>query len=122
MILVDTSIWIDHFRTGVDELNPLVALGQVASHPFVIGELAVGSLSERDDTIAMLRALPGATLASDDEFLFLIASRDLAGSGLGFVDVHILASCRLSPGTLLWTRDKRLSTHAADMGVSCISG
>ena len=118
MILADTSIWVDHFRTGVERLAPLVNSGQVLSHPFVIGELAVGDLRNWADTIGMLRALPSTEVASEDEYLFLIAGQKLARTGLGFVDVHLLAACRLKPGTRLWTRDKRLAKFAERLGVS----
>lgn len=118
MILPDTSIWIDHFKARIEKLGPLLVWGQVIGHPFVIGELAVGDLGDWRDTVTMLRALPSTRVASEDEFLRLIASENLARTGLGFVDVHLLAACRLTPGTRLWTRDKRLAARAEAMGVS----
>lgn len=117
MILVDTSIWIEHFRAGVAGLETLVGLGQVLNHPFVTGELAVGDPRDWERVTALLRALPTVRPASQDEFLELVASRKLAGTGLGFVDVHLLASCRLVRGTRLWSRDKRLARHASALGV-----
>lgn len=118
MILVDTSVWIDHFVSGIDDLSTLIDQGQVLGHPFVTGELAVGNLREWDDTVASLRALPSAKVASEGEFLFLISSEKLAGSGLGFVDVHLLAACRLTSEARLWTRDKKLAGTAAALGLA----
>jgi predicted nucleic acid-binding protein len=118
LILVDTSVWIDHFRRGVDDLVALIGEGRVLAHPFVTGELAVGNLREWDDIVASFRALPCARLASEAEFLMLVASERLAGTGLGFVDVHLLVSCRLTPGTRLWSRDRRLAARAEAQGMA----
>lgn len=117
MILVDTSVWIDHLRSGMAGLETLVALGQVLNHPFVTGELAVGDPRDWNRVIGLLRALPAVPTASEKAFLQLIADEELAGTGLGFVDVHLLASCRLASGTRLWSRDKRLKRYAVALGV-----
>lgn len=120
MILVDTSIWVDHFKQPVQVLEDLILAGQALGHPFVTGEVAVGSLREWDETVGALNALIQAKVAAHDEVLALIASARLAATGLGFVDVHLLASCRTSPGTLIWSRDKRLVEHAARLGVAWV--
>jgi len=117
LILVDTSIWVDHFSQRDDDLEALIAWGQVLGHPFVTGELAVGNLSNWDDTVTMLRALPQAKMASEAEFLTLLANQKLAGSGLGFVDVHLLAACRLTPEARLWTKDRRLLAAVERIGL-----
>ena len=118
MILVDTSIWVNHLRARLAGLEILVALGQLRNHPFVTGELAVGDPREWGRVVALLGALPAVRLATESEFLELIAAESLAGTGLGFVDVHLLASCRLTPGTRLWSGDKRLARHAERLGVA----
>ena len=111
MILVDTSIWIDHLRGTDAVLAGLLDGGQVLAHPFMIGELAVGSLRNRQKILADLKDLPKAVVARDDEVLRFIDSHSLFGIGIGYVDAHILASARLTAGASLWTRDERL--HAA---------
>jgi len=117
LILIDTSIWIDHLRTGVVGLEPLVALGQVLNHPFVTGEIAVGDPRDWERLVTLLRALPAVPVASEDQFLEVIAGEELARTGLGFVDAHLLVACRLTPGTRLWSRDKRLARHASRLGL-----
>ena len=117
MILVDTTIWIDHFRRGDARLIGLLEQGIVASHPMIRGELAVGSLSARDTVLGLLADLPSVVRADDDEVLELIERRSLHGRGLGFVDAHLLASCLLTPGTRLWSRDRRLTAAGRELGV-----
>ena len=117
MILVDTSIWIEHFRNGIGGLETLIGLGQALNHPFVTGELAVGDPRQWSPVVALVRALPSARQATEDQFLQLIRDEALGGSGLGFVDVHLLASCGLAPGTRLWTQDRRLARHASALNV-----
>lgn len=116
MILVDTSIWVDHFRTRVEALESLIASEQVLGHPFVTGEVAVGSLRHWREAVSSLRDLPSARMASEQEVLDLLVKEALVASGLGFVDVHLLASCGKDTGTLLWTRDKRLAAQAQRLG------
>lgn len=118
MILVDTSIWIDHLRQGDAMLADLLQTGQVLGHAFVIGEIALGSLNRRQDILTALQGLPQAAQARDDEVLHFIAQQDLAGLGIGYVDAHLLAATRLMPGTRLWTRDKRLHGAANRLGVA----
>lgn len=116
MILVDTSVWIDHLRRGDRELTGFLKEGVVVSHPFVIGELACGSLQNRAEILSLLAALPAATVASHDEVLHLVSDRRLPGKGLGWIDVHLLASALLSK-SLLWTRDKTLEAVAGTIKV-----
>lgn len=119
MIIVDTSVWVDHFREPIEELEQLAAAVLIVQHPFVTGELALGTLRERQTTIDYLsRDLPRARVASEHEFLTFVTRQGLVESGIGFVDSHLLASCRLEPGTRLWTRDKRLARWAQDSGVA----
>lgn len=118
MILVDTSVWIDHFRSGDDRLVRHLNDGDVLTHPCVIGELALGRLARRDDVLGLLHNLPQATVASDDEVLAFIEGRGLFGLGIGYVDAHLLAATVLSSDARLWTRDKRLAAAAARCRVS----
>lgn len=114
MILVDTSVWIDHFRSGDALLSKLLTECQVYVHPFVIGELACGNLRNRLEILDLLQQLPTVSVASDDEVLFLIAKHRLMGQGIGYVDAHLLASSLLQ-ATRLWTRDKRLAAQAKEL-------
>ena len=118
MILVDTSIWIDHLRTGDPELGELLRDGQVLAHPWVTGELALGQLSRRSEILGLLHNLPQATIATDGEVLTLIDKRQLFGLGIGYVDAHLLAATALTPAARLWTRDKRLALVAAQHGLA----
>jgi len=118
VILVDTSIWIDHLRTGDPELGELLRDGQVLAHPWVTGELALGHLSRRSEILGLLQNLPQATVATDDEVLALIDKRQLFGLGLGYVDAHLLAATALTTAALLWTRDKRIAVVAAQHGLA----
>ena len=117
MILVDTSVWIDHFRSGNPALAGLLDNNAVVAHPWVTGELALGNLSDRDEVIGLLRALPQAIVADDDEVLQVIAHEPLHGAGIGYVDAQLLASTKLTPDTRLWTSDKRLATVTACAGL-----
>lgn len=116
MILVDTSVWIDHFRKASRKLASLLEAEDVAIHPFVLGELACGNLGNRKEIIALLHALPDATKVEDDEILLFIERHHLMGRGIGLIDTHILASCCLD-SCLLWTRDKRLQVVAKEMNI-----
>jgi predicted nucleic acid-binding protein len=116
MILVDTSVWIEHVRSRNQQLAALLNDGCVLGHPWVIGELALGSLAGRSQIIGLLRNLPEAPLATDAEVLKLIDDRHLFGVGIGYVDAHLLASTLLA-GARLWTRDKKLSAVAEECGV-----
>ena len=117
MILVDTSVWIDHLRASDATLVELLESAAVATHPLVIGELAVGSLRHREEFLAHLAELPRVPVADDSEVLGFISGHQLHGQGLGIVDIHLLASTLLAPGTSLWTRDARLRVAASSLGV-----
>ncbi len=112
MILVDTSVWIDHLRNGDERLADLLNRSQVVIHPFVIGELACGNLRKRDEVPRLLNDLPRAVVASQEEVLHLIEHKKLMGLGIGFIDAHLLASATLTDTASLWTRDKRLQRVA----------
>lgn len=115
MILVDTSVWVDHLRHGEAELVTALQQSQIMVHPFVVGELACGNLKNRSQILSLLESLPAATKASDAEVRVFIDQHALMGRGIGYVDVHLCASARLS-GAQLWTRDKRLHAVAAELG------
>ncbi|MGV3550205.1 type II toxin-antitoxin system VapC family toxin [Rhizobium sp.] len=118
MIILDTSVWIDHTRVHDDHLFELLKQGKMLIHPFMIGEVALESLRNRDVIIASLLKMPRPVVASEPEVLSLIANRFLAGSGIGYVDAHLLASARLTPEAMLWTRDKRLRRVAEAMDIA----
>lgn len=118
MILVDTSVWIDHLRRGDRRLAGLLEAGRALGHPFVAGELALGNLHSRSAVLDALRNLPQATRASDEETLLFIENERLFGLGIGYVDAHLLAATRLTPGAALWTRDGRLAAAAERLGVA----
>ena len=109
MILVDTSVWIDHFRNGNTRLAELLNGGSVLMHAFVLGELALGNLRSRKDVLRDLGNLPQAVVATDAEVLGFIAANKLHGRGIGYIDAHLLAASRLTPDTALWTYDRRLA-------------
>ena len=116
MIILDTSLWIDHLRQRHEQVEFLLKRNQVLVHPFVIGELALGNMPRYELTIRALSELPQASVAADLEVLFLI--RQLMGSGIGYIDAHLLAAAKLSPGVRLLTRDKRLARIASALDVS----
>jgi hypothetical protein len=118
VILADTSVWIDHLRSGDPMLEAELLAANVLGHSMVIGELAMGSLRNRQEVLSALHRLPEAVRASDQEAIQLIERRRLFGLGLGFIDVHLLASALLSPAATLWTRDRRLRDAAMRLGVS----
>jgi predicted nucleic acid-binding protein len=117
MILVDTSVWVDHLRAPEKTLVHLLNTGQVLTHLFVIGELALGNLRQRSVILGTLRVLPQAILAADQEVLHFIDQHRLFGIGIGYVDAHLLAAARLTPATTLWTRDKRLRAAASRLSL-----
>lgn len=117
MILVDTSIWVTHFRQGSRRLEKLLLDGEVVSHPFVIGELACGFMKNREEILSLLQSLPMTPAIEIDEFLFFIERNKLMGMEIGFVDVHLLASSQLSK-ILLWTSDKRLKSAAIALNLA----
>lgn len=118
MILADTSVWADHLRAGDPTLTALLDADQILMHPFVIGEIALGYLRQRDLFLLGLKRMTHGPHASDDEVLHLINSKGLAATGIGYVDAHLLAAVRLKPGAGLWTRDKRLHAVAERLGLA----
>lgn len=118
MILVDTSIWIDHLRASDEQLSQLLVAGQVLVHPFVMGELALGNLRNRDTVLGPLQDMPQAAVATEPEVLRFIGEKGLFGLGIGYIDAHLLAAVRLTPGSLLWTRDKRLLAASVQLGIA----
>ncbi len=115
MILVDTSVWADHFGRRNAAIADLIEHDELLGHPFVTAELALGSLADWTSTVALLASLPQARVARQPELMVLIERQRLSGSGIGFVDAHLLASAMLS-GALLWSRDKRLTVQAQRLG------
>ena len=116
MILADTSVWVEHLRHGRRDLAALLEQGQIGCHPAVIGEVALGSLRQRETIIAALGELPRLAPVQDDDALALIDARGLAGRGIGWVDVHLLGSA-LVGGWQLWTLDRRLAAVARELGI-----
>lgn len=121
MILVDTSIWIDHLHAAEPLLGELLGTDEVGSHPYVIEELALGSIKERGRVLELLGNLHGFPTLSHDEVLTLVDRRGLWGRGLSAVDVHLLGSVALVPGARLWTRDKRLIAACRDANVVTVA-
>jgi predicted nucleic acid-binding protein len=109
---------VDHLRSGYPVLTTLLNAGQVMGHHFVIGEIALGSLSQRGAILVAMHDLPIAMQASDSEVQAFIESRPLFGLGIGYIDAHLLASTRLTPGANLWTRDKRLHSIASRLDLA----
>jgi predicted nucleic acid-binding protein len=117
LILADTSVWIDHFRTGNREMRNLLDQGQIALHPFIVGELALGSLRNRASALALLDVLPHVFVARMDEVRAMIETRQLYSLGIGLIDAHLIASAFLSPHTRLWTKDKQLRKVAEGLSI-----
>jgi predicted nucleic acid-binding protein len=120
VILVDTSVWIEHFRRTDHHLVGLLNRNEVVMHPFVLGEIALGNLKPREPVLQALADLPGAEAATDDEVLAFVNAQSLFGLGIGYVDVHLLAAARLSPGTRLWSYEERLAGVADRLGVGLV--
>jgi predicted nucleic acid-binding protein len=118
VILVDTSVWVDHLHTGEPALAKLLEAGRVLVHPFVLGELACGRLKNLETVLSLLGALPTAPRSTDEEVLRFIEQRQLMGRGIGYVDVHLLVAAVLADGASLWTRDKRLLATAVALDVA----
>lgn len=118
MILADTAVWIAHRRTGDATLQRFLAERQVLGHPLIAGELAVGSLRERQDFLRAIDDLPRPVIANDDDVRKFIEIHKLFGRGVGYIDLHLLLSVRLTPEALLWTRDKRLHGIASEMSIA----
>jgi predicted nucleic acid-binding protein len=118
VILVDTAIWIDHLNSVDPALEAVLDSGKVAIHPFIIGEIALGHLRHRDAVLGQLWQLPRTDVATDREVVQLIEDNRLYGTGIGYIDAHLLAATRLTPMTTLWTRDKRLLAAAQRLNLA----
>jgi predicted nucleic acid-binding protein len=118
VILVDTSVWVDHLRSGDNALASLLQSGQVLAHAFVTGEIALGNLRQREKILEALQQLPQINVANDLEVLHFVDTHKLFGIGIGYVDAHLMAAVRLTPGAVLWTRDKRLLEPAKRLGLA----
>ena len=115
MILVDTSIWVDHLRSSVPVLAELLKQNRVLMHPMVLGELACGNLQNRQQLLHLWQSLDSVSAVSHDEALYFIEHNGLDGRGIGYIDIHLLASVALSNGAKLWSRDKRLAGVAIEL-------
>lgn len=117
-VLVDTSIWVDHLRTGNTQLSALLEQSLVLAHPWVVGALALGGVTRNVEVATALGALPRAPVVSESELMDFIRARSLHGRGIGYVDAQLLASTALSVGSTLWSDDKGLRSAAQDLGVA----
>ncbi len=117
MVLVDTSVWVEHFRRGLPELAKLLDTGSVVCHPFVLGELACGNLQNRRAILDLLQVLCLCPVATHEEVLSFLEAHHLMGRGLGYIDMHLLASAKLS-GISLWTLDRALKAAAFHLDVA----
>jgi hypothetical protein len=116
MVLVDTSVWISHFRHGNSGLQKLLQEDRVASHPFIIGELACGNISNRTEILSLMQSLPMLDVVQTEELLLFIDHNKIMGTGLGFVDVHLMAAAALAE-VPLWTQDKKLKQTCARLSI-----
>ena len=116
MILIDTSVWIDHLKATSATLSRLLEHGSVLAHPWVVGELALGNLRRREEVIGLLNGLPQATTATPAEVLIFIERHKLSGVGIGYLDAQLLAATKLTAGSVLWTADRRLAAVASVLG------
>ncbi len=117
MVLVDTSIWVSYLREGNTHFRALLQEAEVVCHPFIVGELACGNIRNRQEFLSLLQALPQASTADQQEILYFIEHNGLTGVGIGLIDVHLLASARLS-NIFLWTSDRKLKAAAVRLGIS----
>ena len=116
MVLVDTSVWVSHLRTSNIRLKGLLNDGHVVCHPFIIGELACGNLVNRSEILSLLETLPMATYVEHEEVMQFIENCSLVGKGLGYIDVHLLASAMLTK-VPLWTLDRKLNEVSSKLGI-----
>ena len=119
MILVDTSIWIDHLKSADATLNSIIAEARLLTHDFVIAELAMGQIAQRAYFFRLLRTFPRAPTVDEADFLTFVDQHGLSATGLGMADAHLLAGLAEQPGAMLWTRDRRLLAHAERIGATC---
>jgi predicted nucleic acid-binding protein len=117
LILVDTSVWINHLHKPIPALVEALERGAVLMHPFIVGELACGQLAKRREVLGLLSTLPQSTMATDEEMLPFIEHHRLMGKGLGYIDAHLLASVMLTEATQLWTADKGLAAMADQLRI-----
>ena len=117
MILADTSVWIDHLRSGNDEMHQRLNRGEIVIHSFIVAELSLGSVKERIKTLALLDLLPHVRMAQIEEVRAMIEAHRLYSQGIGLIDAHLIASVFLAPPTLLWARDKPLRKVAEGLGI-----
>lgn len=117
MILADTSVWVDHLRNRNPEMERFLGGGQIVMHPFIVAEISLGSLRNRQKTLADLEALLEVNVAALSEVRHMIEAHSLYSKGIGLTDAHLLASCLMTPGTQLWTRDSALKNVAAALGI-----
>jgi predicted nucleic acid-binding protein len=117
VILADTSIWIDHFRGSLSGLARHLDQGDILIHPFIIGELALGHLTNREQILSALKNLPRALTATDEEVLTLITNAKLFGLGIGYIDAHLLTATKITAGTTLWTKDQKLKAAATKLHI-----
>ena len=115
MVLVDTSVWIDHLRSDNDRLRGLLENGEVVCHPFVVGELACGNLANREEILGLMNDIPSIRPVSDSEAMFFLESNGLSGQGVGWIDIHLLAAARVVEAPV-WTLDRRLRRAARATG------
>jgi len=116
MVLVDTSVWVEHLREGTIRLEELLDEGQVICHPFIIGELACGNLKNRGEVLSLLQALPMAIRVEHEEVMQFIDNNNLMGKGLGYIDMHLLASAILTK-VPLWTLDRKLKEISSKLNL-----
>lgn len=117
MILADTSVWVDHLRSGNPEMARLLGLGQIAMHPFIVAEISLGSLKNRRERLADMEALLEVKVAQLSEVRHMIEAHALYSRGIGLTDAHLIASCLLTPGTQLWTRDAAMEKVAKALDI-----
>lgn len=117
MILADTSVWVDHLRQRNPEMELYLTRGQILMHPFIVAELSLGSLRNRQNTLDAMESLLQAKVAALSEVRHMIEAHALYSSGIGLTDAHLIASCLITPGTQLWTRDSAMKKLAAALGI-----
>jgi len=120
LILADSSVWIDHLRKSNARLVDLLSAGRIQAHFHIVGEFALGSIRNRTEFLDSMVQLPFAVQASDGEVLSLVGQKQLYARGIGYTDAHLITSVLLTPGTSLWTRDRRLGEVAGELGIAAV--